>query len=116
MIENKTFHKWLAKVGAQNWRREYSALDGCPPADTWFFEMESTVKDGKRMLTRTRSTGIALARSNPLFADRELRAHASGAVELAFDHHNGDVIMKTNVAAEVGRAVKDIDRQLFRRK
>jgi len=38
----------------------------------------------------------------------------AGAVELAFDHHNGDVIMKTNVAAEVCRAVKDIDRQLFR--
>ena len=117
VIENKTFHKWLAKVGAQNWRREYSALDGCPPADTWFFEMESTSQGGQtKMLTRTRSTGIGLARSNPLFADRELRAHASGAVELAFDHHNGDVIMKTNVAAEVCRAVNDIDRQLFRRK
>jgi len=68
------------------------------------------------MLTRPRHTGIGLARSNPLFADGELRAHASGGVELAFDHHNGDVIMKTNVAAEVCRAVKDIDRQLFRRK
>src|SRR6266403_5824163 len=72
------------------------------------------VKEDKRMLTRPRFTGIGLARSNPLFADRELRARASGAVELAFDHHNGDVIMKTNVAAEVCRAVKDIDRQLFR--
>jgi len=63
-----------------------------------------------------RPTGIGLARSKTFFADGELRAHASGAVELAFDHHNGDVIMKTNVAAEICRAAKDIDRQLFRRK
>ena len=28
-----------------------------------------------------------------------------GAVEVAFDHDNGDVIMETNVAAEVCRAV-----------
>src|ERR1700704_4224219 len=47
VIENKTFHKWLAKLGAQNWRREYSALDRCPPADTWFFEMESTSQEGQ---------------------------------------------------------------------
>ena len=81
-----------------------------------FSRWNQLVKEDKRMLTRPRFTGIGLARSNPLFADRELRAHASGAVELAFDHHNGDVIMKTNVAAEVCRAVKDIDRQLFCRK
>ena len=73
-------------------------------------------RSNNRMLMRPRPTGMGLARSNPLFADGELRAHASGAVELAFDHHNGDVIMKTNGAAEVCRAVKDIDRQLFRRK
>ena len=48
--------------------------------------------------------------------DGELRAHAGGAVELAFNHDNGDVIVETNVAAEVCRAIKDIDRQLFRRK
>ena len=81
-----------------------------------FSRWNQLVKEDKRMLTRPRFTGIGLARSNPLFADGELRAHGSGAVELAFDHHNGDVIMKTNVAAEVCRAVKDIDRQLFRRK
>src|SRR5712671_7408685 len=67
-----------------------------------------------RMLTRPRPTGICLARSKTFFVDGALRAHASGAVELAFDHYNGDVIMKTNVAAEVCRAVKNIDRQLFR--
>jgi hypothetical protein len=33
---------------------------------------------------------------------------------LAFDHDNGDVIMETNVAAEICRAVEDIDRELFR--
>ena len=81
-----------------------------------FLRWNQLVKEDKRMLTRPRFTGIGLARSNRFFADGELRAHASGAVELAFDHHNGDVIMKTNVAAEVCGAVKDIDRQLFRRK
>jgi hypothetical protein len=35
----------------------------------------------------------------------ELRSHAGGAVEVAFDHDNGDVIMETNLAAEVCRAV-----------
>ncbi len=46
VIENKTFHERLAKLGAQNWRQEYSALDGCPHADTYFFETESTCHGG----------------------------------------------------------------------
>jgi hypothetical protein len=32
-----------------------------------------------------------------------------GACELAFDYNNGDVITEADVAAEVCRAVKDID-------
>src|SRR6266850_1132919 len=43
----------------------------------------------------------------------ELRSHAGGAVEVAFDHDNSDIIMETYVAAEVCRAVKDIDREPF---
>src|SRR6266852_9121083 len=44
----------------------------------------------------------------------ELRSYAAGAFEVAFDHDNSDVIVETNVAAEICRAVKDIDRELFR--
>jgi hypothetical protein len=40
----------------------------------------------------------------------------TGAVELAFNHDNGDVITETDVSAEVCRAVKDIDDEFFRRK
>jgi hypothetical protein len=67
------------------------------------------------MLMRPRPTGIGLSRSKTFFADGELRAHVSGAIELAFDYDDSDVIMKTNVTAKTCRAVKDIDRQLFRR-
>ena len=67
------------------------------------------------MLTGSRPTGIGLARSN-FFCRWGVTRSRSGAVELAFDHHNGNVIVKTNIAAEVSGAVKDIDRQLFRRK
>jgi len=57
VIENKTFHKRPAKLGAQNWRQEYSTLDGCPHADTWFFfEMESTRPGGT-----TNSDALSLA-------------------------------------------------------
>jgi hypothetical protein len=42
------------------------------------------------------------------------RSHR-GAVELAFDHDQRDVIIETNVATESCRAVKDLDRELFRR-
>ena len=59
--------------------------------------------------TRSRPQG------KTFLADGKLRAQAGGAVELAFNHDNSDVIMETNVAAETCRAVKDLDRELFRR-
>jgi len=44
----------------------------------------------------------------------ELHTHTGGAVEVAFDHENGDVILETNLAAEICRALKDFDLELFR--
>ena len=44
------------------------------------------------------------------------RALVEGCLtKIAFDHENGDIIMETILAAEICRAAKDIDRELFRR-
>jgi hypothetical protein len=43
----------------------------------------------------------------------ELRSHARGAVKITFDNENGDIVVETNLAAELCRAVKDIDHEAF---
>src|SRR6267143_2613860 len=43
----------------------------------------------------------------------ELRTHSWGAVEIAFDHEDGDVIIETNLAAEICRAAEDIGQEAF---
>jgi hypothetical protein len=90
------------------------ALDGCQPADTVFFEMSTS---GQRKNSKDRGLSVPLqvpARPRT-FVWVELRSNAGGAVEVAFDNDNGDVITETNIAAKVCRAVKDVDREFFRR-
>jgi hypothetical protein len=67
----------------------------------------------KRMRTHLSVPLRISARLNASFADGVTQLRR-GPVEVAFDHDNRDVIMETDVAAETCRAVKDIDRQLFR--
>jgi len=107
------------KSGRQNWRKEYSTLDGCQHADRWFFGMESTLPKEEEMNADAPSTHrskphLGLNFSGGWSADVELRANAVGAVELAFDHDDSDVVMETNVAAEVRCAIKDMNCQFFR--
>ena len=43
----------------------------------------------------------------------ELGTSSWGAVEIAFDHENGDIIIETDVAAEICRGAKDIHHEAF---
>ena len=43
----------------------------------------------------------------------ELRTHSCGAVEIAFDHENSDIIVESNSAAELCRAAEDIGHEAF---
>ena len=78
------------------------------------------LEDADLQLPGTSRFSIQLSRSHCLYRTHhhasELRSHAGRAVEVALDHDNGDVIMETNVVAEVCRAVKDIGREIFRRR
>ena len=72
--------------------------------------MKLTLQEGTTNADAPSPTAIALAGSKAFFRDGDLRTHAGGAVELAFNHNDSDVIVETNVAAEVCRAVKDLNR------
>ncbi len=93
---------------------ESSALDDCQHADRVTLRMEDDFQ--KRKNERGRDAYAPLwvpAPPKTFLSWMELRSHAGGAVEVAFDHDNSDIIMETYVAAEVCRAVKDIDREPF---
>ena len=58
--------------------------------------------------------GPALTTTKTFLWWMELSAHGRGAVEVAFNNDNSDVIMETYVAAEVCRAVKDFGCEFLR--
>jgi len=93
---------------------ESSALDDCQHADRVTFRMEDDFQEKENECGRDAYAPLWVPAAPKTFLSwMELRSHAGGAVEVAFDHDNSDIIMETYVAAEVCRAVKNIDREPF---
>ena len=88
-------------------------MDGCQPADRVTFRMEGDFQRRKNECARE-AAPFEVERGL-VHSGIESGIRRCGAVEEAFDHYNSDVIIETNVAAEVCRAVKDVDREFFRR-
>jgi hypothetical protein len=92
---------------------EARALDGCQPADSVTFRIEGDFQKRKNQCGRE-AAPFEIPRGLVL-SGMESGSRRSGAVEVAFDHDNGDVILEASSAAEICRAIEDIDRELFRR-
>jgi len=90
---------------------ESIALDGCQQVDRVTFRIS---REEEGMWKGRVRTARGPARPKRFSRGNELPTHSWGAVEMAFDHENGDVIMETNLAAEICRVVEDIGCELFR--
>ena len=61
--------------------------------------------------TRLAALGHFRVKTFPL--QNELRSHILRAIEIAFDHENRDIIIKTSLAAETRGVAEDVRHEAF---
>jgi hypothetical protein len=94
---------------------ESSELHGCQHVDRVSFRMEIDFPgEGERNWTGRVCATPGPAGPKAFLWWNELRTRSRGAVEIAFDHENGDIIIETNLAAKICRAAEDIGHELLR--
>ena len=107
MKPETTRARWLGAKSPAQWT-------GCQYADSGPGQMgilSGTNSQWKRPVGRTASTTLERGTTQRLFLWMKL---CWGAVEIAFDHEDGDIVAEAKVFRKIRRAAEDVFHERFR--
>lgn len=88
--------------------RRVPQLTACQHVDRESSGWRSTFRESEKPETGCDHAIRGPAKIKVFLSWSELLTQSCGAVEIAFDHENGDIIIEANLATEVFRAPEDI--------
>ncbi len=115
VVENSALTSGSGKVSALLDALSVHWTPGCHSFDMVLNEHHRLSETENTSGHRASQGALAFVSLSAFLSRNDCRSHSRQAVEIAFDYENGDIVIKSDLTAELSRVAEDIDHELFRR-